>query len=479
MNSRNTHIRRLSYQRSAAVAVWVAVSIPVIAGFTAVGIDLSRLHSAKNELQRAADAAALAAAGALTGADGEYLDAVVLDVAQDIADRNVVIEGSVELAPEDVVLGRASYNHETGRWTWEGGTDTTPNGVQVTLRRTEGSPSGPVPTYFGRVVGKGHVDLSATARAAIAPRAIAIVVDDGQDMNDDSELIHEAALPIMNLQQVWQDLGSPTFGNMVDWNTLVYWNGNPNQLLENLGLDDLPYPEGLGGSWSNWTTFVKNRTLPGYRKQYGLKTFIDYINNEESSYNHSPLLADTRQQPLYTEKQIVNRFVDYLESLGGADQAALCSFNSSIHYEVPMTSNYSLIRDRMNSMISGYVGDTQNVGSGVGQGRQAFTQGQVDIRSGNRIIVLISDGRGRNEGENYESRTEQAVADGMTVYTISVGYAARPGTEAHSVMQWIGDNGGGYHLNIPPTLDIGPYEEELDELIRKIRGRSHPAVLIG
>jgi len=216
MNARHHHTRRLPYQRLGAVAVWVAVSIPVIAGFTALGIDMSRLHSVKNDLQRAADAAALAAAQALATADQDMLHEELLAVAQDMADRNLVAGEVVELTLGDLILGQATFDGTTGRYTWLGEAEDMPNGVQVTLRRTDNSPSGAVDLYFGVLVGKDQANLTATARAVLIPRDLALVCDLSGSMNDDSELRHSRITEI-NLSAIWLALGTPTFGLMTTW----------------------------------------------------------------------------------------------------------------------------------------------------------------------------------------------------------------------------------------------------------------------
>jgi Flp pilus assembly protein TadG len=45
-----------------AIAIIVAIALPVFLGFAALAIDLSNLYVARNELQNAADAGALAGA---------------------------------------------------------------------------------------------------------------------------------------------------------------------------------------------------------------------------------------------------------------------------------------------------------------------------------------------------------------------------------------------------------------------------------
>ena len=53
-----------SQRRRATTAVLVVVTIPVFLGFTALTIDVGHMYNVRAELQTAADAAAMAAAGA-------------------------------------------------------------------------------------------------------------------------------------------------------------------------------------------------------------------------------------------------------------------------------------------------------------------------------------------------------------------------------------------------------------------------------
>lgn len=205
-----------AHHRRGAVIVKIAVALPVIGGFAAVGIDLSYLSSVKADLQRAADAAALAVAMQLgqTSSGDPQQDALM--AAQEVVNLNPIGSGSVIVESQDILLGRAAYDADTGRYAWARAGLPPYSAAQVTLRRTNDSPSGPVPLYFGRIVGISHSELSATARAAVIPRDIALVCDLSGSMNDDSELGYYQRDEI-NLRDVWTALGSPTYGFMTNW----------------------------------------------------------------------------------------------------------------------------------------------------------------------------------------------------------------------------------------------------------------------
>jgi len=56
-------------RRRAVVAVQVALALPVLTGFAAMTIDVGTMYNARNDLQRTADAAAMAAMGAIAFTD--------------------------------------------------------------------------------------------------------------------------------------------------------------------------------------------------------------------------------------------------------------------------------------------------------------------------------------------------------------------------------------------------------------------------
>jgi Flp pilus assembly protein TadG len=61
-------------KQQGAVAILVALALTAMVGFAGLVLDLGKLYVAKTELQNSADACALAAAQALTGASGQQLD---------------------------------------------------------------------------------------------------------------------------------------------------------------------------------------------------------------------------------------------------------------------------------------------------------------------------------------------------------------------------------------------------------------------
>jgi hypothetical protein len=81
--------------------------------------------------------------------------------------------------------------------------------------------------FFGPVIGHDRATLRTSAIATFQPRDIMLVLDYSASMNDDSELgaidtLGQTAVEA-NIQQMWQELGSPTYGNLAfvpDWVTV-------------------------------------------------------------------------------------------------------------------------------------------------------------------------------------------------------------------------------------------------------------------
>lgn len=264
--------------RRAIAAVYVAVSMTVIMGMAAMAVDLSAMYSAKAELQRAADAAALAAAGQL-GAEGvDDVQGAAIEVADQYARLNAVLRTSAGLASEsDVEFGKAVYDEDTGRFAFEPSGDAF-DSVRVTLRRDESAGSGPIPAMFGKFLGHQSTSMEARAAAVLVPRDISVVIDLSGSMTDDSELVYYDRTDggYSNLRDVWAALDGPepsrpyipgseleteyaddtgpTFGRMTQW-------GSPLVAGYNASTDTglLYYKKGTTTSDSATQTYLTGR----------------------------------------------------------------------------------------------------------------------------------------------------------------------------------------------------------------------------
>jgi hypothetical protein len=163
--------RRSRYQRRGGVAVYVLVSAPLVIGFGALAVDIGMLYSAQAEIQRTADAAALASAAGLLGDDrilgGSDLDQLI-DDARELAAYTAGANPLIHLAPivdplQDVDVGYVP-DLDFGSSDMVIGGPELPNAIAVRVWRDSGH-GGSIALFFARFLGADEKDLGARATA--------------------------------------------------------------------------------------------------------------------------------------------------------------------------------------------------------------------------------------------------------------------------------------------------------------------------
>lgn len=159
-------------ERRGAVAVLACLLMIALVGFVAFAVDLGYLANSQTELQRTADAAALAACAKLvyTGTPGTPVNltsnvAAAPGVAATYAAANKVCGSPPTLSSTDVVIGYMANPGQAGATIQTGGDINQYNAVQVTVHRSS-SENGLVPGFFGKIFGSQGEPASATATAA-------------------------------------------------------------------------------------------------------------------------------------------------------------------------------------------------------------------------------------------------------------------------------------------------------------------------
>ncbi len=213
----NSNTRR--YRRKGAVAVMAAIMMTVIIGVAALTVDIGAMYNAKADLQRTADAAALAAAAKLSAYDeGNPAQLAVIEAQQYIADNMVFGKQRLVAESNDIVVGRADYNESTQSYDFTP-SFVYPDAVRVRIRLAEETQNGPLSLYFARFFGYDTAEMGAEAIAMMVPRDIAIVADLSASHTDDSELRH-LTLTQINMFDVWAALpipkGNAGVGNGLD-----------------------------------------------------------------------------------------------------------------------------------------------------------------------------------------------------------------------------------------------------------------------
>ncbi len=303
-------------RRRAVVIVQVAVFMVVLLGFAALTVDIGVMYNTRGDLQRTADASALAAAAKLS----EYTEGNVLELARDaaigIAERNRVMGRTMVIDPvADVIFGRATYNAGTGTYDFEP-TEVLPDAVRVLVRHTSDSANGAVPLLFARAFGLDSTEMAASAIAVMVPRDIAVVADLSASHNDDSELASYDITDI-NLFDVWDGLPIPKGNNGVGNGIDPPPPGNPNNPNDDPGTgpghpgnqggnpDPGANPDGGGQVGPTW----------GWMYYWGNTIDEEYDPATDPGLMHFPRYEDWDNADLVTWYQNVGYSADEIDAL--------------------------------------------------------------------------------------------------------------------------------------------------------------------
>jgi len=210
MSANRNFLKRLTdlgVEQSGAVAAYAAIGIVVFLGFAALALDIGHMVSVKGELQKAADAGALAGARALTliapapnWANGT--DKATTTVKQNFVDVNP--DGTPRLVTNCTV--------QAGYWdtAWSPSQKATANlkstgivpgatdvaAVKVTVEKSSGNNGGPLGMRFAQIFGISTASLSAQAVAAMVPDDLPISSAPAGDA-------FPMATPISWVNQMW------------------------------------------------------------------------------------------------------------------------------------------------------------------------------------------------------------------------------------------------------------------------------------
>lgn len=579
---------RRSTNRKGAVTVQLALVLTSAVGFTTLAVDMGMLYVAKAELQRAADAAAMAAANELMTSDIPGFEERAFDAAYQYALKNAVLKSVYGVASGDVVLGTAALN-EAGKYQF------VPNGekkdaVRVTVRREEGA-GGPISLAFAGLFGVEARGLSASATAMLIPRDVAVVIDLSNSMGWDSQLRFRDRTDggYANTRDVWCALDGPepakpyvpgseleteyaadtgpTIGVMSDWGqplvsgysassdtglwylkkgtnttssvitasltargynsaersaimsaaydgTTAYWQrraavmlglanwnsgktggfpgGNGDNKLDSSEVVYIAYPSWrVDWTWTNYIDWVQSNSIYNntaaegaseFRYRYGLKTFTDFLLENQPENHSTNNLWQTPELPLRPVKDAVQTFVNVLSAQDRLDHVSLEIFATTARHEVDLTDNLQTVADVLYQRQCGHYDRMTNIGGGLQKALAELTSARARPNA-TKMIILMSDGVPNIDSEgnstpdgsaaavNFAYDMAQAAADaGCQIFCISVGYQVD-----RSVLIEIANIGNGLEFHASGSPE--EYQEELEAIFRTLGGKSKVALI--
>lgn len=431
----------------------------VLLAMVAFAIDSGYMLNVRTELQRAADAGAMAGAGAMINGLGPARKEAIRFVQLNRAGARQVKKSSitVEFGTWDKASRAFTVNPSEAA------------GVRVKILQPNNS------LFFARVLGQRKFTSQAEAVAIYKPRDIMLCLDYSGSMCFDSQLRSINALGQTtvenNLRQIYQELGSPSLGLMQL--VPVYISiGDASTVKNLLGLTKLSYPF-PGGSWDDYIDYVqsdKSIASAGYEKHYGYLTWVNYLLARQTSVAATPKLWKTSEQPLTAVKDAVDLFISYIKSKSPDDHMGFSLYTAADNtaiLESGLTKDFNSIAKKVRQRQAGhYVGST-NIYDGM---KTARLELEKNARPGAmQMMILMTDGVANMPGDAANARKlvlqeAQAAADSkIKIIAIALGSLADT-----ALMEEVANICGGASFIIPGGRAASEYQEDLEEVFRKV-----------
>ena len=347
-----------------------------------------------------------------------------------------------------------------------------PNAVRLTTSNTQ------QPLFFGKVMGRQSFDTSAQSIATYQPREIGIVLDYSGSMAYDSQfrnisLLGQSAVET-NIQQIYTQLGSPTFGSLT-YTPVAYGSTSTSNssIKSRFGLSSVPYPYPRG-SWDEYIDYVQADSYvnsAGYRCKYGYLTWVNYLLSSRYSNADTPALKNCSEQPVTAVKDAVDVFLSYLTTNNTNDRVSLSIYTYSdgtAVLEQGLTHTYSTIATICRARQAGHYIPYTNISAGM-------TKARVDLQNNSRVgaarlMVLMTDGvvnrptGNTNTDKNLVLSEAQLCANArIPVVTICVGALADT-----NLMQQVADITGGVAFVVPGGQPISSVQAQLEAVFVQV-----------
>jgi Flp pilus assembly protein TadG len=455
-------VRQPARRRRGIILMLSAFLMVFLLGVIAFAVDIGYIAHVRTDLQRATDAAAFAGAGALINGTSAAETEAVSYLGQN------KVGGST--------LGASNATVQFGTWSTTARTFTvnsnSPNAIRVSATATQ------QPFFFGKVFGKSDFAMTGQSVATYQPRDIALVLDYSGSMCYDSQfrsinLLGQSAIEA-NLFQIYQELGSPVYGNLTF--TPQNWGGSSTtttSIKAHFGLTNVayPYPD---GSWNEYISYVKTDSYinaAGYRYDYGYMTWLNYVMAKEGSAADGPGFHVASQQPVTALKDAVDVFLSYLQAHSTDDQVSVSIYTASDgtgKLENTLTKVYSTISNIVRNRQAGHYTSGTNISAGMSKGRVDL---QNNARPGaKKIMILMTDGVVNLPSGNTTSdkaavitQANACASAGIPIVTIALGAYADT-----ALMQQVADITGGACFIVPGGQPIAQVQQQLEQVFVQV-----------
>jgi hypothetical protein len=453
---------RPGWDRQGVITVLAAMMMILMVGMVAFGVDLGYILNTRTELQSAVDSAAFAGAGALVnGTDAAYIAATTFFGA------NVV--GGKTLTAGNATVDFGNWDTTARTFT---ATNTNPNAVRVTGRNTQ------QPLFFARIFGKGNFDTQTSAVATYQPRDIALVLDYSASMCYDSQfrnlsLLGQAEIET-NLQQIYTQLGSPTYGALT-FAPAAYGTSSTstNTVISHFNLTNVAYPY-PHGSWSEYVSYVQTDSYinaAGYRNKYGYLTYVNYLLAKHPTSPDTPGLYNVSEQPVTALKDAVTAFLDYLTRNSADDRVSLSLYtytDGTAVLENTLTRDLSIIANISRTRQAGHYISGTNISAGMAKGRADLV---ANARLGvKKMLVLMTDGvvnlpTGNTTSDKNLVLQEANTCAGLGIPILTIALGAYADT---ALMQQVATTTGGVAFVVPGGQPISAVQAQLEAVFAQV-----------
>jgi hypothetical protein len=425
---------------------------------------------------------------------------------------------------------------------------------------------------FGWAIGKDSVPLQVSSTAFTEARDLVLVLDFSGSMNYDSQLTSNLGLgaaedltdgmwdALQEANPTWSDGASKFpaagFGGINSYEGTYVSSTTNSTIISTLGLNQndtngarkFPYPQagrysnGLpkpkpsnstsDALWDKYITYVKNHPKTEYRKKYGYRTLMDYLQLKTTNgitprdrYTSEDLWR-TPHYPMHAVKKGASMFLAFLEDLDFGDEVGLVGYGQwaevvdSLNDGVaavdvsnnPITPDFHHIDTMQVHHQAGEFSGQTNMGDGILKGRELLVGSSNDpedegySRYGARpTMIVMTDGLANQKPSNWSLPSSfqwkhwtdydgdgvanystsdnnkryafweatEAVKRGITIHSIAVGADAD-----RDLMEAIAFAGGGIFIDVPGQATVEEMEAQLGDAFSQIAAKVPPAQLL-